>query len=272
MEKILAGHEWFHPISIDLLLEDEFESQILAHANEIFPGYRAIPFKKTVTSLEFGNAKPDFLIFEESFRSWWVIEVEMSRHSLNSHVEPQIAALAHARFTEQHVAHVASHFPTAVDVDHVRKLMTSVQANVLVIVDSPRDDWRDALRQYDASIIAVKPYQSRQGKFLFRQIGEVPGQGSSILSTVRIRLDVTRALIVDNRSALPYQQGQQIEIFLAGTPTQWRCHFFANSLMLFCLEKRFPIDSAAGTHILVRLATGEYSLEKQPIRNIGNPK
>ncbi|MCC7336740.1 MAG: hypothetical protein IT422_16740 [Pirellulaceae bacterium] len=269
MEKILANHEWFHPISRDVLLEDEFESQILAHAPDIFPGYRAVPFKQTVSSPEFGNAQPDFLIFEANFRAWWVIEVEMSRHSLSTHVEPQVAALSHGKFNKQHILRVASAFETADEAERAQALMASVQANVLVIVDSECEDWRDTLKQYDASLITVKPYQSRQGKFLFRQIGMVPGQGSSVLSSIQIRRDTTRAIIIDNRAALPFEQGQEVELLLESTPTRWRCHFLAGTLMLFCLEDRFPIDSAAGTYVLVRLQSGEYSVEKQVARIIG---
>ncbi|WP_153559333.1 hypothetical protein [Roseimaritima sediminicola] len=252
------------------MLEDEFESQVLANAGEIFPGYRAIPFKQTVNSPEFGTAKPDFLIFDQGFRSWWVIEVEMSRHSLAGHVEPQVAALSHATFTDHHIAKVGSFYSEQAEAEQVSSLMRSVQANVLVVVNEPCDHWRGPLRQYDASLISVVPYQSRQGTFIFRQFGSLPGDGTSVLSTIQIRRDISRAIIVDNRSALPFQQQQEIEVLIDDTPTRWRCHFMANTLMLFCLGGRFPFNSSAGNYVLVRLTTGEYAIEKYNPRIVGN--
>jgi hypothetical protein len=187
-----------------------------------------------------------------------------------SHVEPQIAALAHGAFTEWHVGKVTNRFLDDGDKDRIRQLMLSVQPNVLVVVNEACEDWRLPLRTHEAYLITVVPYQSRQGRFIFRQQGEIPGQRSTILSSIQIRRDDARAVVVDNRAALPFEQRQQITILIGGMPTNWRCHFVGNTLMLFCLESRFPFESTARSYVLLQKATGEFAIEKQSSRIIGN--
>ena len=266
MDRLLIDHEWYYTLGTQSLLESDYREQLIANAASLFPGFTVVRFSSPLKLEGFGSYAPDFLLLENQLRTWWIVEAEMRRHSFTSHIEPQIAGLSHVKLSETDAIAIAKKAPAALDHDQLKALILTVQPNVLVVVDQEAGEWGRLLSGYEATLIVVEPYQSRHGKFAFRQSGEIPGIGTTFLSRVTIRREITRALVIENRSALRVEQGASIELFIDGAPTTWRCHYMAGTMMMFYLGGRFPFEQASGHFQLVQLPNDSLAIEKLSTR------
>ena len=99
MARILYNDEWFEEIASHGYYEAEFEAILQNEAGRLFGSYHLVPFKTPVTSdVDADTRKPDFALVHKTYRSWWVVEVELGHHSLVGHVLPQVRTLAHAKY------------------------------------------------------------------------------------------------------------------------------------------------------------------------------
>ena len=92
MPRLYHNGEWFDELSPTALAEAEFEDLLIQNAQILRANTVIVPFKKTVYSAE-QSARADLAIISTDYRHWIVVEVEMSRHSLYSHVIPQVRTL-----------------------------------------------------------------------------------------------------------------------------------------------------------------------------------
>ena len=72
--------------------EDAYERLLQSFSAKIFPGYKWYEFKPPIRSPH-GTAHPDAALVSNTGDDWWVVEVELARHSVDGHIDLQLLKL-----------------------------------------------------------------------------------------------------------------------------------------------------------------------------------
>src|SRR4051812_41973627 len=87
--RIVTHHASFERVELP---EARYEELLFDFAPHIFPQANWYAFKPPIRS-PYGTAHPDAALIPFRGRDWWVVEIELARHSTPQHVEPQLAKL-----------------------------------------------------------------------------------------------------------------------------------------------------------------------------------
>jgi len=200
------------------LLEREYETLLVQHADVLFPGLLVVRFKPTVVYE--GEARtPDLAFIYPNYAAWWVGEVELSHHPFEGHVVPQVEVLARASYGDPEADWLADREPD-LDREAIKQMMRGAQPRVLVVVNAPCPDWVPRLRP-DAEVMIVEPFRSARDRYIFRQNGYEIEVGGSIVSTCRADPRMPRMLVLDAPAAVVGREDDPIRIEYAGTESNW---------------------------------------------------
>jgi hypothetical protein len=126
--RLLYHGEWFEPLSPGAVYESDYQAMIVSQAAVLFPDFWTARFDCLVES-EHGSAKADLALVDRHYRFWWVVEVEMSSHSLSGHVSPQVLRLSHAEYGNVQASYLAVKEPD-LDPNRLREMMKGSQPRV----------------------------------------------------------------------------------------------------------------------------------------------
>lgn len=219
MARILLRDEWYEQIAPRSLYETEYERLILQHASKLYPSFVAIPFKKTVYSDD-NSAKPDLVLVEKKYRSWWVVEVEMGDHSLEGHVLPQVITLANARYDSE-VANYVADQSDQLDVVAVSDMIKGKPPEVLVVVNELRYDWVEPLLRHRANLAFFEVFRSPRDDVMFRVNGFQPSQPADILTECALDPLIPNFLRVESPAALDTPLGGTVTLRHEHTVSEW---------------------------------------------------
>lgn len=219
MARILAGGEWYEEVSAASLYESELEQLVLEHAPSLYPGYIAVPFKLLVSS-EVESHKADLALIDNKYREWWVVEVEMSNHSLNGHVLPQVRTFSQAVYGPREAEYLCVKEPT-LDERAVLDMMKGRQPRILVLVNAPKPEWIKTLAPYDAYVGIFEVFRSFRNNHLFRINGEFPKRPVGLVSECTLDPIIPRLLRVASPGALRGLRSDKVRIWYEGQLTEW---------------------------------------------------
>lgn len=219
MPRLLIDGQRFEALSSSALYEGQYTRLLLQHADTLFPGLKAIAFSPIVVFDSVGR-RADMALIEPDYSRWWVVEVELSHHSLEGHVAPQVAVLARAAYGADAAAWISDRNP---DLDPVglRQMMRGEQPEVLVIVNASRPEWVTRLRP-DAEVMVVEPFRSDFNKMIFRQNGVELTPGSSVLSFCRVHSILRRMLVVESPAAIAELGMEPFMVEYEGSVSSWK--------------------------------------------------
>ena len=100
MARLLFDGRFFGARTRREILESQYENLLLTNASLLFPGFHMIKFKPNVRSGT-RTKQPDFALIEHNYRTWWVVEVELSHHSFKNHVLPQVEVFRTGDYTDK---------------------------------------------------------------------------------------------------------------------------------------------------------------------------
>lgn len=221
MARLLIDNEWFDEVSAKALRESEFEKFFLDNASTLYPDYHTIPFKGVIIESEHGTVKADLALIDKDYLNWWVVEVEMSRHSLKGHVLPQIEKLAHGVYGRD-VAEYFAKTCSFLDLDKLLVLMKGRQPKVLVVLDMPKANWREELNRYDALLSVFQVFVSKSNKYVFRLNGDYPRKFLSNQSRCEFTLLLNKFLKVESPAILNVADKEILTIKFKGGLTEWK--------------------------------------------------
>jgi hypothetical protein len=259
MAKLLVGSDWYEALDGAALYEREFERVLLQKTPCLFPGYVAVPFKKTVYS-DFDAARPDYALVEVRYRDWWVVEVEMGHHSLEGHVLPQVAVLARAHYGDEEAAYLARK-SIELDAGKLIDLMKGQLPRVLVVVNQAHPEWCRPLRAYSAELAVFEAFRSDKNQQIYRFDGFSPPPKGQILSSCRADPLVLGFLRVDSPAALGIKRNESLTIRLEGKLSQWQRLDSENTVWLVP-RSRVEIDPTT-PYDLIRLDDGSLELRRR---------
>jgi hypothetical protein len=219
MAKILQEDEWYESQTSTSLYETEFERIVKQRTGLLFPGYQAATFRSTVYSDD-AAARPDYALVEHGYREWWVVEMELGHHSLESHVLPQVSTLLSARYGEDEAEKLASHNPD-LDRKRLQDLLKGQVPRVLVVLNEGRPDWVAPLNAVGAKLSVFELFRSHRNKYLFRFNGFTPTGPGKIVSRCRLDKNLPWMLKIDSPAALELQRNQLVRIAFEDSVADW---------------------------------------------------
>jgi hypothetical protein len=249
MPRLLIEDQTFEALSSSALYEGQYTRLLLQHAGVLFPGLLAIPFNPMVVYDSIGK-KPDLALIEPDYGRWWVVEVELSHHSLEAHVAPQVAVLARAAYGAAEAKWIHERNPD-LDSHALRQMMRGTQPGVLVIVNAAKPEWTSRLRP-DAEVMVIEPFRSDLNRLIFRQNGAELVIGSSVLSACRVDPILRRMLIVESPGAIADLGTEPFLAEYEGSISSWR-QIMGRDRVWLAPERGSPFPRSARVALTRRL-------------------
>ena len=141
--------------------EDEFEKQILRVASGLMPNYLIANWKPLVRDRHGHGARPDLAMISSDLESWYVVEVELARHSVSGHIAPQLETLSNGVYDSSLLPSLQRAFPS-----HDSELLTRMvhrEPGLLCIVDEYTDSVLRACRDTGFELVVLEPYHGARG-------------------------------------------------------------------------------------------------------------
>ncbi len=217
MRKILASGKWFTPKASSSMYENDYENRLIRYKDKLFPDYYCAKYKTKIDS-DFGNCIPDLILIHKSYKDWYIVEVELEHHSLQSHVYDQITKMHHGYYDREHLISAKFAIPE-LELPKLEELIRQ-RPKTLVIVPVSKITWREALFPYKTKIMSVEVWEDDTGEAILHIEGDRPTTyEDEFVSELRTDSALPRTLKVMNTAALP-REGV-IQINYLGSRESW---------------------------------------------------
>lgn len=255
MAKLLVDGEFFDSVNSDSIYEGDFEALLLSHADLLYPDFHLLPFKGLVQS-EYGSGRPDLALVDKRYRCWWVVEVELSSHSLRNHVEVQVSVFSTAKYGAEAAAELCK--DQRVEPAAISEMLKGSQPRVFVIVNQPRPDWVATLAKWNAIVGVAELFRSRRNRTILRINGSQPTVPVNELTRCRVDSLMQNFLKVDSPAALLHLQALPlIPITFEGSVAEWK--FLRSSENVWLIPNgRYPLPPKQRVYKLVSDEQGNH--------------
>jgi hypothetical protein len=220
-----------------------------------------VPFKASVYAGLPPGVKADLALVEKSYAEWWVVEVEMDHHSLESHVLPQTRKLAIAKYGDDEAAKLCEGC-AELDSAKTRKLVKECQPKVLVVVNKPKPDWAKKLAEFEAKLVVFEMFNAGDDDFIYRVNGDHPVGKCDLISACRPSPLMNRWLMVQSPISFAAIKEKQFSIEFDGGTTTWKRFDQDNQVYLFT-EGPYPLPDNKDFQ-LIRRGDGQLAFEAIP--------
>ncbi len=197
MKTFIAGscciENTFHQVDPTEFQEIEFEVEVLKALNCVFPDYFCGVFAGSFV-FEGDRRVSDLALIHKSFTHWFVVEVELSTHSLESHVLPQLRCFRFGEPESSCITSLCRGFPD-LSRENAKTLLSLIPRSAVVITNSKNSSWDYALRAIDVQQIIISVFKDHHGKTAH----EVEGS----LQFTRENIGFATYLPTDNSLRLP---------------------------------------------------------------------
>ncbi|HEV8286841.1 MAG TPA: hypothetical protein VGQ09_21175 [Chitinophagaceae bacterium] len=182
MSKILVTSDssfWYDQLNyVGYYGETEFQRAIQQHTSNIFPDYYCFPFSKSIKS-KLGTSKPDLGLISKTLKEWWIIEVELGKHSLENHVLQQIDDFRLGNYPESIFApyfqkKILSLYNVLLEESKIKNLLKKKTPHILVVVDEEKADWVLELKKREANLCLFQIFKNGKGRHAYRLNGNYP--------------------------------------------------------------------------------------------------
>jgi hypothetical protein len=217
----LVDNRWYSSLSSNAFLEGEYENLILSRAKQMFPEFFAVNFRKLVQN-EHDAKIPDFALIDKAYSSWWIVEVELSHHSFDQHVLPQVSVFATSAYGRSDAEYLQRQDPS-LDLSRLREMMRGNQPKVLVIVNTPMPKWKEVLSGAGVLLAIAEVFRSEIGKNIIRVNGDYPRgpEDETVLSLCQFDKAVPTFLVVSSPARLPSTEDDRYWIEYEGSVMEW---------------------------------------------------
>lgn len=232
MRALNAKMTTFFRFSAADMAESEFEKIVLNSLDSWLSEFHCFKFKALIQSDDYGSARPDILLIDREYREWLIIEVEMTRHSLHSHVVPQVKVFKDGRFGPSFAKKIHASAPF-LDIKKLESMLRGDPPEVIVIAEAFLQEWDKCLRRERAHYLFVETFKSFGDDFALVFNGQFP----------RLKREQVSTLITDNHvpsiarltnPAPVIGQLSSVDIFIDGTITRWSTANDGDSAWIVC--------------------------------------
>ncbi len=161
----------FRLVDPDAPSEAEFESYAVKALVCAYPDYKCVPFAGTFAHPDSGARKPDLALVARNLSHWFVIEVELTSHSLVHHVLPQIRAFTYGEPQSDCASVMAKRL--GIDRGQAETLVFHVPRSVAVIANRRDSEWIHALQAFSTQFLALSLFKTASGTLAVEIDGEL---------------------------------------------------------------------------------------------------
>lgn len=220
MARLLIGSEWFEQITPGSLYESEYERIVLQQASLLYPDYYAIPFKMTVYTDD-DSRKPDMILVHRAYKDWWVVEVEMEDHSLDSHIIPQVRTLGNATYGESVAKYIWGKQPQ-LDLKLLKDMLKGKPPRVLVVVNASKPEWVQPLERYDAYVATLEIYRSDKNVDIYRINGFQIADAGEQVSRCYFDSILPNFLVIESPASLGIPASSIVKLGHENSVSDWK--------------------------------------------------
>lgn len=266
MARIKIKNKWYEQVEPSTFSESEFEDRVAVHAPSVYSFYHVLPFKKKVQAPDLetvsgvSSVVPDLVFIAKDYSSWWVVEVEMTHHSLNSHVVPQVEQLSNADYGDDEIRYLLNKYPTILEKEKLTALIRSIPVRVLIIANKKDSKWDTALKN-KATIAIFELYRANDDHEVFRVNGKYPALLLEKVSNCSFHPIIPRLLGVDEPDKLDNSHGNFVVLLYNECLTEWRKIVEGNQTWLTATSRN-PLDSRF-TYSIYRQNDGNLTLVQE---------
>ena len=255
--------EYFHFRDHDFVVrrfhsESDYESFLIPHICKMLPDYHILPFKSGVfASHEYGTRRADLVFIHKEYKQWIVVEVELSHHSLESHVYPQAFTFRNGEYKQKHVDYLLEKCPELVSED-LQFLMIYNPPEVLVIVDDPIVYDRNWEQLTEVCKIAIGvPLRDQNSEYGLHYNGWLPEEDCLISDAIWNKeacflAIATPSLIFDSNI-------ERCELLIDERPSTWQIDRIRGTVVLYPINQWVKrILNQSENYVLSKNSAGEY--------------
>jgi hypothetical protein len=248
--------DWFDPLSPTALSETQFEDLLIQNPDVFRASSWMVRFKKTIYSAE-GSARADLAIIDRDYREWFVVEVEMARHSLYGHVLPQVRTLRDGFYGQAEADYLAERLPAA-NSARVADLVRGKSPRIVVIADRASQDWGKVLAGADIDFMTLEVFKSELNAYIFSVDGGLPQRAHDLVSYCAIHPMLPRQLIVESPASLGIAANERLAVLWEGQVIEWVRMDSGDSCYL---RTRGPVQLKTGIrYALLSMENGQIEL------------
>lgn len=212
--------EWYDEIDADSFYEKHFEQTFLSKISEVYPDFVGVPFGLTITSDDAETSAPDLAIIKSDYKEWFIIEVEMGRHSWDNHVEKQVRVFTKGIYEKKRIAKYINEKNPALDINKLETMVDLYPPKVMVIVNEDKPDWKKQAKKYDALISVFQIYKGLNGLELYRIEGDTPYIYRDKSHCAFLK-SMSNTLEVYTPTFITEAHNDKIDIIFKGRKTKW---------------------------------------------------
>lgn len=166
--------------------EEDFVSQLERCGPQLFPEHYLRRWSPIIRDQRGTGARPDMVLVSKNLDAWYVVEVELSSHSISGHIAPQLDTLSQGIYDSGLVPSLQAVLPELSQAQ-LRRLVY-LEPGFLCIVDASNDAIYTACREANFELAIVEPYWCNKGYWAVavRQMPRV--LRSPVLSPARFEL------------------------------------------------------------------------------------
>ena len=257
---------WYDEIDASTFYEKNLERTILMRLPQVYPDYYGIPFNLTITAGK-ETSTPDLAMVKKDYSEWFIIEVELERHSWENHVEKQVRVFTNGYYEKNRIAkyilekdvEIMSPNPARFNFDKLKKMIGDNQPKVMVIANEPVKEWIPGIRKYNALLSVFQIYKGLNKHEIYRVEGDVPFIFRD-KSHCELLKGASNILIVHTPTFIVEKHKEELEIIYLGKKTKW-IRMDDGSIVNLILNGSTHYLQSEKKYILYLSDSGEYYLE-----------
>ena len=159
--------------------EKHFENLIIQESVHLYPEFYVFPFNYSLASdyIDTINSTPDLIFISKKYDFWYICEVELSEHSINRHIYPQMHSFYCSLFNYSKVGpklyykvietiEKRNKFNLKIDFVKLENLISFNRPDLLVIINKIKPNLRSELIFSLRGISKISVLEIYQSKFL----------------------------------------------------------------------------------------------------------
>lgn len=244
---------WFQElVPRDYYNEGDLERTITHYIELIFPDYIVFPFKQSLFNpLTTKSSAADLGMVKRDYTEWYIIEVELGRHSKKEVLE-QIHTF---RYFIANTSHSDYIYKQRINFDKLKleTLITSVSPRLLVIVNENKIDWKNDLKKLDCQMCVFQIYNDFDNRKMYRLEGEYPMVYTSFCNCKYEKTLPYTIKILNNKELFlthSLRDGDYIDIIFEGKKNKWQKVENRNEVYLTCESSSPPLDPISSRYRL----------------------
>lgn len=236
--------------------EEDLERTVMTHLNAVLMDFYTIPFKAKIEDKINNRIKvADLAIIKKDFSEWYIVEVELSGHSLK-HVSDQVESFFNCNYSDYHAKYISEKYPEEDNLDKIESMVNNHQPKLLVVVDKEKDEWKSKLDDFECGICVFQIYLNQEGGPAYRLSGEYPlSFTQNCFARIKKGILATVELIGNKGeefcNSINLKSGDEVTIIFAGYKTKWQRVDDRTNIYLQATDGYFPLDPTTVRYTLL---------------------